>query len=198
MITSEVTPCHLYFSDEDYAQFGAKIKCNPAIKSEKDRSALRQAFQTGLIDTVATDHAPHLLSDKEGDALHAASGIPSIQFSLLTMIELSKCCAWGIEKVCEKMSHAPATLFDIDRRGFIRKGYYADLVIIDTKSSTTVSKENILSKCGWSPFEGKTFSSKIVATLVNGQCVYKNKESFISKSLDIVNELVSMPLAFRK
>ena len=171
-ITAEVTPAHLSFCDKDYATHGARIKCNPAIKSEADRDALRDALRNGRIDMIGTDHAPHLPKEKEGGALKATSGMPSIQFSLPVMLRMVDQKLFAIEQVVEKMCHAPAQYFKIDKRGFIRKGYYADLVLVAPNSPWDVTKENILSPCKWSPVEGETFDWKVCRTWVNGQCVY--------------------------
>jgi dihydroorotase len=171
-ITAEVCLHHLWFCDEDYAALGNRIKWNPSVKTAADRQALRKAVNSNLIDIVATDHAPHLLGEKEGNCLMAASGGPLIQHSLVAMLELASHGVFTCEKVVEKMSHLPAELFRIDRRGFIRRGYYADLVLIDPDAPHTVSAHNILYACGWSPFEGHTFRHKIWKTFVNGQLVY--------------------------
>ena len=156
-ITGEVCVHHLWFHDGDYALFGNRIKWNPSIKTLADRTALREAVNNDKIDIIATDHAPHLLSEKEGSCLKAASGGPLVQHSLIVMLELAMEGRFTYEKVVDKMAHKPAELFHIDRRGYIRPGYYADLVLIDPNKTWTVSKENILTKCGWSPFEGYTF-----------------------------------------
>ncbi|NDP21594.1 MAG: dihydroorotase [Paludibacter sp.] len=171
-ITAEVCVHHLWFSDADYAKYGNRIKWNPAIKAESDRLALIEAVNSNKIDVVATDHAPHLLSEKEGSCLKAASGGPLVQHSLVAMLQMVKNGNFTIEKVVEKMCHAPADLFRIEKRGYIRPGYFADLVLVDPNSSWTVNSENILYKCGWSPFEGTTFDNKITKTWVNGQKVY--------------------------
>jgi len=173
-ITAETCPHYLWFSENDYKNFGTKIKCNPAIKTESDRFSLINALNNNKLDTVATDHAPHLLSEKRGDCLAAASGIPSVQHSLIAMLELAQRGYFSLEKVVEKMCHAPAELFKIKKRGFIREGYYADLVLINPNEKWTVGQQNILYKCGWSPFENTEFSNKIVATFVNGHKVYDN------------------------
>ena len=173
-ITAEVTPAHLTFCDADYATLGTRIKCNPAIKSIDDREALRKAIAEGVIDLVGTDHAPHHPDDKKGGALKAASGMPSIQFSLLAMLKLVDEKVMTIEELVEKMCHAPAKIFDIDKRGYISKGYHADFVLLQPNQPQTINKENIISKCGWSPFEGATFNWKVAQTWVNGECVYKN------------------------
>ena len=171
-ITGEVCVAHLWFCDEDYQRLGARIKCNPAVKTIQDREALRQGLTDGRIFSIATDHAPHLLSDKQGGALRAASGMPSIQYSLLAMLELSRQGVLPLSRVVELMCKHPAQRFGLTGRGEIRVGNYADLVLVDSNVSTTVSKENILSKCGWSPFEGTTFSHRICGTWVNGQQIY--------------------------
>ena len=171
-ITAEACVSHLMFCDEDYASFGARIKCNPAIKTRADRDALRAALSTHKIDVIGTDHAPHLIEEKQGGALKAVSGMPSIQFSLVSIMELVRQGVLSIEQLAEKMCHAPARLYQIDRRGYIRKGYKADLVILNPEKEWTVTPECILSKCGWSPMEGQTFHSKVEKTFVNGQLVY--------------------------
>lgn len=173
-ITAEACVAHLIYSDEDYHTLGTRIKCNPAIKSRSDRDALRRALCDGRIDVVGTDHAPHLLSEKNGGCLKAVSGMPMIQFSLNAMLELSDEGVLPVERVVELMAHAPAALFDIQRRGFIRKGYYADLVLVQPGCDWTVSTDNILSKCGWSPLEGHTFHWKVKYTFCNGHLLYNN------------------------
>ena len=171
-ITAEACVSHLFFCDEDYETFGTRIKCNPAIKSKADRDALRQALTSNLIDVIGTDHAPHLLSEKQGGALKAVSGMPTLQFSLNSVMELVHEGLISMEQLVQKMCHAPATLYQIEKRGFIRPGYKADLAIINPNIEWTVNKECILSKCGWSPMEGQTFHSKVEKTFVNGQMVY--------------------------
>ncbi|MBQ4056683.1 MAG: dihydroorotase [Bacteroidaceae bacterium] len=171
-ITAEACVSHLFFSDKDYEKYGARVKCNPAIKSEADRDALRQALQSNLIDVIGTDHAPHLLEEKQGGALKAVSGMPTIQFSLNAVMELVHEGALSIEQLVQKMCHAPATLFQIKKRGFIRPGYKADLVLLNPSCSWTVTNDCLLSKCGWSPMEGQTFHSKVEKTFVNGYPVY--------------------------
>ena len=175
-ITAEACVSHLFFCDEDYEKFGARIKCNPAIKSIKDRDALRQALTNNLIDVIGTDHAPHLLSEKQGGALKAVSGMPTLQFSLNAVMELVYEGLLSIEQLVQKMCHAPATLYQIKNRGFIRPGYQADLVLINPSKEWTVNKECLLSKCGWSPMEGQIFHSKIEKTFVNGQLVYSDNQ----------------------
>lgn len=171
-ITSEACVAHLMFTTEDYDVLGTKIKCNPSIKTIEDREALRKALASGLIDVVATDHAPHLLDEKIGGALKAVSGMPMIQFSLVSMLGLADEGVVSYEMVAELMCHNPAKLFKIDRRGFIRKGYYADLVLVDSDSGWVVDKECIKSKCGWSPMEDRLFKWQVRRTIVNGQTVY--------------------------
>ncbi len=171
-ITAEVCVHHLWFTCEDYARLGSRIKWNPAVKSREDRDALREALKRGKLDVVATDHAPHLLKEKEGGALQAASGGPLVQHSLQMMMELAARGIYSKEMVVEKMCHAPAKLFKIKERGFIREGYYADLVLVDPRESQAVSKENILYKCGWSPLEGEAFGTGVKKTFINGQLVY--------------------------
>jgi dihydroorotase len=171
-ITAEVCLHHLWFCDADYATLGNRIKWNPSIKTAGDRQALREAVSRDLIDIVATDHAPHLPAEKEGSCLRAASGGPLVQHLLPAMLELAAQGVFTYEKVVEKMSHRPADLFGIDRRGYIRPGYYADLVLIAPDAPWTVSGDNIRYQCGWSPFEGYTFRHKVRQTYVNGQLVY--------------------------
>ncbi len=171
-ITAEACVHHLWFTDEDYTRLGARIKWNPAVKSVEDREALREALKIGKLDVVATDHAPHLLSEKEGGALQAASGGPRVQHSLQAMLELSAKGVFSKELVVEKMCHAPARLFQVKDRGFIREGYYADLVLIDPNTPYTVTNNNVLYKCGWSPFEGETFGAAVKKTFVNGHLVF--------------------------
>ncbi len=172
-ITAEACIAHLYFTENDYATLGTRIKCNPSIKTAADRDALRHALTNGKINVIATDHAPHLLKDKEGGALKATSGMPMLQFSLVTMLELADQGVLTIEQVVEKMCHAPARLFGIERRGYIRPGYQADLVMVRPDSPWRVSRDNILSKCGWSPMEGHTYSWQVERTFVNGHQVYE-------------------------
>ena len=180
-ITAETCVGYLWFDDRDYERLGARIKCNPSIKKEKSRLALLKAVENGNIDTIATDHAPHLLSEKEGDALHAVSGFPSIQYSLPMMLELAKKGNFTREQVVEKMCHNPAKLFHIEKRGFIRKGFYADLALIDPNAPYKVKKEDLLYKCGWSPLEDAALSHKITHTFVNGHPVY-NQGAFDEKN----------------
>jgi len=172
-ITTEVTPAHLIFSQEDYQKLGTRIKCNPAIKRLQDRNALRKALGDGRIFSIGTDHAPHLLSDKQGGALRAASGMPSIQYSLLTMLKLVDENYLTLAQMVTMMSTHPTQRFGYYDRGSIAVGKLADLVLIDPNRTTTVCKHDIVSKCGWSPFEGMEFKHRIVGTWVNGKLVYK-------------------------
>lgn len=171
-ITTEVSVHHLWFSDTDYKHLGTLIKWNPAIKTEKDKKGLLKALLDDRIDLVTTDHAPHTLDEKQKSYFQAMSGAPIVQHSLNIMLELYKQGQISLEKIAEKMCHNPATLYKIENRGFIREGYFADLSIVDLNSIWTVSKENILSKCGWSPLDGTTFQTKVIHTFVNGNLVY--------------------------
>jgi dihydroorotase len=173
-ITAEVCIHHLWFSDKDYAEKGTHIKWNPAVKTEADRQGLWEALLDDRIDVLATDHAPHTLGEKNNVYTKAPSGGPLVQHAIPAILEKVKEGVISIEKAVEKMSHNPAILFQIEKRGFIKEGYFADLVLIDTNKPQTVSKDNILYKCGWSPFEGTTFSSTITHTFVNGNLMYKN------------------------
>ena len=173
-ITAEVCVHHLWFSDKDYAEKGTHIKWNPAVKTEKDRLGLWDALLDDRIDVLATDHAPHTLEEKTNVYTKAPSGGPLVQHAVTAILEKVKEGVISIEKAVEKMSHNPAKLFQIKNRGFIKEGYFADLVLIDTNKPQTVSKDNILYKCGWSPFEGTTFSSTITHTFVNGNLIYNN------------------------
>ncbi len=171
-ITAEVCIHHLWFSDKDYAEKGTHIKWNPAVKLEKDRLGLWKALLDDRIDVLATDHAPHTLEEKDNVYTKAPSGGPLVQHAVTAILEKVKEGVISIEKAVEKMSHNPAKLFQIEKRGFVKEGFYADLVLIDTNKPQTVSKDNILYKCGWSPFEGTTFSSTISHTFVNGNLMY--------------------------
>lgn len=181
-ITAEVCVHHLWFSDEDYATKGNLIKWNPAVKSSSDRAALWEALLDDRIDVIATDHAPHTLEEKAKPYSQAPSGGPLVQHALVALLEASKEGMISIEKIVEKTAHNPAILFQIEQRGFLREGYHADLVLVDPNSDWTVSSDNILYKCGWSPFEGQTFSSKITHTFVNGNLVYEDGEINEKKS----------------
>ena len=172
-ITAEATVSHLFFCDRDYSLLGTRIKCNPAIKSERDREALREALNDGRISVVGTDHAPHLLSQKEGGCAKAASGMPMVQFSLVTMLELVDQGVLSLERLVELMCHHPATLFGVRHRGFLREGYQADIVLVRPNTGWTVTKELILSKCGWSPMEGHMYLWRIERTLCNGHTVWQ-------------------------
>ena len=173
-ITAEATVSHLYFCDRDYSLLGTRIKCNPAIKTERDREALQQALTDGRVAVIGTDHAPHLLSQKEGGCARAASGMPMIQFSLVTMLELVDRSGLTIERLVELMCHNPARLFGIEGRGFLRPGYRADLVIVRPNTGWTVCPTDILSKCGWSPMEGHTYLWQVQQTICNGHTVYRH------------------------
>jgi dihydroorotase len=173
-ITSEVCIHHLWFSDEDYEKKGTLIKWNPAVKTAKDRDELWKALLDNRIDVIATDHAPHTFEEKKNVYTKAPSGGPLVQHALVAMFEGYHKGKISMEKIVEKMCHNPAILFQIEKRGFIRKGYFADLVIINPNKPWSVNKENILYKCGWSPFEGATFKSRITHTFVNGTLVYNN------------------------
>jgi len=176
-ITSEVCIHHLWFDDTDYEKKGTLIKWNPAVKTKADKAGLMQAVLSDKIDIIATDHAPHTLEEKKRVYTKAPSGGPLVQHALLAMLEMHKKGLISLEKIIEKMCHNPAILFQIKKRGFIKKGYFADLTMVDLSSLNTVTKDNILYKCKWSPFEGTTFTSKITHTFVNGQLIY-NKGSF--------------------
>jgi dihydroorotase len=171
-ITSEVCVHHLHFTSDDYAELGYKIKCNPAIKPPNNKAALWKALLDDRLDVIATDHAPHLMSEKEGDYEHAHAGLPLVQHPLLLMLHYYKQGNISLEKIVEKMSHAVADCFGIRDRGYIREGYFADLVLVDMDQPSVVSKENILYKCGWSPLEGFGFPATITHTFVNGRMVY--------------------------
>ena len=173
-ITAEVCVHHLWFNDKDYDEKGTFIKWNPAVKTEQDRLGLWKALLDDRIDVLATDHAPHTLQEKSNPYTSAPSGGPLVQHAVLAILEKVKEGVIPIEKAVEKMSHNPAKLFQIEKRGFVKEGFYADLVLIDNNAPQTVSKENVLYKCGWSPFEGTTFSSTITHTFVNGNLIYNN------------------------
>lgn len=173
-ITNEVCVHHLWFDESDYEKYGSKIKWNPSIKKISDRDALREAVNSGKIDIVATDHAPHTLDEKNNTYFKCPSGGPLLQHSLQAMLEMASKGIFTYEKVIEKMCHLPAVLFSIPDRGFIRQGYKADLVLVDPNSHFKVTANNILYKCGWSPFEGQVFKHSIKKTWVNGNLVYDN------------------------
>lgn len=173
-ITAEACIHHLWFNDSDYATKGSLIKWNPAVKSASDQQAILQAVLNNTIDVIATDHAPHLLEEKQNPYFKAPSGGPLVQHSVVAMLEMVKQGKITIEKVVEKMSHHVATLYRIQERGFIREGYFADLVLVNPNESWQVEKKNILAKCGWSPFEGQNFSHKVTHTFVSGYLAYAN------------------------
>ena len=188
-ITAEATVSHLYFCDRDYAALGTRIKCNPAIKTQRDRDALREALNDGRIAVIGTDHAPHLLSQKEGGCAKAASGMPMIQFSLVTMLELVDQGVLSIERLVELMCHHPAQLFEVRQRGFLREGYQADIVIVRPNTGWTVTKDIIQSRCGWSPMEGHMYLWRVEQTICNGHTVYQNGT--------VDTNYIGQPVAFR-
>lgn len=173
-ITAEVCIHHLWFSDKDYAKKGSHIKWNPAVKTSKDRDQLWKALLDDRIDVIATDHAPHTLEEKNNPYTSVPSGGPLVQHALVALFEAHHQGKISVEKIVEKACHNPAILFDVEKRGYIREGYFADLVILDPQNPWTVNKDNILYKCGWSPFEGNTFKSRITHTFVNGKLAYNN------------------------
>lgn len=173
-ITSEACIHHLWFSDADYAKKGNWIKWNPAIKTAADRDEIFKAVLDDRIDVIATDHAPHTIEEKSQPYSKAPSGGPLVQHALIAMLEFYKQGKISLEKIVEKMAHSPAICFQIENRGFIREGYWADLVLVDLNKRSTVNRANVLSKCGWSPFEGQTFASSVVSTIVSGNLVYEN------------------------
>lgn len=189
-ITSEACVHHLWFTDADYDTKGNFIKWNPAVKTAVDRDAIIEAVKNNTIDVIATDHAPHTLEEKQQPYLQAPSGGPLVQHSLNALLELHKSGKLSLEKIVEKTSHHVATLFEIDRRGFIREGYYADLVLVDLNQSYQVSKGNLLYKCKWSPFEGQIFHSIVTHTLVNGNVVYEGGK--------VIEAGLGMRLAFNR
>lgn len=175
LITAETCPQYLAFSDEQYPMLGSRIKCNPAIKRPSDRDALRRAVETGLIDTIATDHAPHLPQEKMGTALTAASGMPMIQFSLTLMLQMASEGIFTTETVVREMCHNPALVYGIERRGFIRPGYYADLTIVDCDCEPyTITDSWAISRCGWTPLAGLTVGNRVELTMVNGSIAYSH------------------------
>ena len=188
-ITAEATVSHLYFYDRDYAALGTRIKCNPAIKTLHDRDALREALNDGRIRVIGTDHAPHLLSQKEGGCQKAASGMPMIQFSLVTMLELVDQGVLSIERLVELMCHNPARLFEVNRRGFLREGYQADIVLVRPDTGWTVTKDVIQSKCGWSPMENHMYLWRVERTICNGYTVYNQGR--------VDTSYIGQPVAFR-
>jgi len=188
-ITAEATVSHLYFYDRDYTALGTRIKCNPAIKTQRDRDTLREALNDGRITVIGTDHAPHLLSQKEGGCVKAASGMPMIQFSLVTMLELVDQGVLSIERLVELMCHNPARLFEVRQRGFLREGYQADIVLVRPETGWTVTKDVIQSKCGWSPMEGHMYLWRVERTLCNGHTVYQQGR--------VDTSYIGQPVAFR-
>ncbi len=191
-ITTEVSVHHLWFSDADYHRLGFLIKWNPAIKTEKDKKGLLKALLDDRIDLVTTDHAPHTLEEKQKSYFQSMSGAPIVQHSLNIMLEFYKQGLISLEKIAEKMCHNPAILYNIEKRGFIREGYFADLTILDLNTSWTVSHENILSKCGWSPLEGTKFQTKVIYTFVNGNLIYDHghfNETIKGQALTTKNNL---------
>lgn len=171
-ITAEAVIAHLLFSDEDYPRYGTKIKCNPSVKTVADRDALRAALTDGRIATIGTDHAPHLPADKQGGCSRAASGMPMVQFSLVSMLSLVDEGVLSVERLAQLMCHQPATLFGVRDRGFLRPGYKADMVIVRRDMPWTVTADSIQSKCGWSPLEGRTFNWRVLHTFCNGCHIY--------------------------
>lgn len=173
-ITAEVCIHHLWFSDQDYKEKGTLIKWNPAVKTAKDRDMLWDALLDDRLDVIATDHAPHTIEEKSNVYTKAPSGGPLVQHALVALLEKHLEGMISLEKIVEKMCHNPAILFDVEKRGYIKEGFYADMVVVDTNQPWKVNKENIAYKCGWSPFEGQTFKSKITHTFVNGHLAYRN------------------------
>jgi len=176
-ITSEVCVHHLWFDESDYEKYGSLVKCNPAIKTKKDKEELLAGLLSNKIDIIATDHAPHLLYEKSNVYTKSPSGIPLIQHSFLMMLELYHLGKISLEKIAEKMCHAPAECYKISKRGFVRKGYAADIILVDLNNPWKVENDSILYKCKWSPFENFTFKSKVISTIINGKLVY-NKGKF--------------------
>lgn len=176
LITSEVCVHHLWFTEDDYERLGSRIKMNPSIKTAADREALRQGLREGRIDLVGTDHAPHLLSDKEGDGLTATSGAPMVQFSLPVMLEMADQGVFDVEMVVDRMCHKPAQLFGVVGRGYLRPGYSADIVVVRPGTPYTVTDDMVISKCGWTPLNGTTLHNRVERTYVNGNLVYKEGE----------------------
>ena len=181
-ITAESCIPHLWFDEDDYLTRTYRIKCNPSIKSRRDRNNLRKALNTNLIDSVATDHAPHLLKEKDQPYFSSPSGMPSIQFSSTIMMELVQQGIITLPVMAQKMCHAPATIFKIENRGFIREGYYADFALINPKKRFRITDKDVVSKCGWTPFNGLVFGSQVHATMVNGKFLYINGRVFDTQS----------------
>jgi len=174
-ITAEACLHHLWFTNDDYTTKGNYIKWNPAVKTQADRDAIRAAVNDDRIDVLATDHAPHTLEEKEQSYLKAPSGGPLVQHALVALLELHHQGVFTLEKIVQKTAHNVAEMFAIDKRGYVREGYFADLVLVDLNAPWQVSKENLLYKCGWSPFEGQTFKSRVLTTWVNGNKVYNGQ-----------------------
>jgi len=189
-ITSEVCIHHLTFTDDDYEKYGSRIKWNPSIKTSNDQDGLWKALNDDRIDIIATDHAPHTYEEKNNDYMNCPSGGPLVQHSLVAMLEGYHKNKIKLKKIVEKMCHNPAILYEIENRGYIREGYFADLVIFNLNNPWTVNKENILYKCGWSPFEGTTFKSRISHTIVNGNIVYFNDK--------IIDKYMGKKLTFKR
>jgi dihydroorotase len=187
-ITAEVCVHHLHFTADDYEQYGNLIKCNPAIKARENKEAIWKALLDDRLDIIATDHAPHTWEEKQKPYLEAPAGLPLVQHSLLILLDAYKEGRISLEKIVEKACHAPAICFDVMNRGYIREGYFADFVLVDLNKTTTVTKENILFKCGWSPFEGHTFSASIEKTFVNGNLIFDQGKQ--------VDEVMGMRLEF--
>jgi dihydroorotase len=173
-ITSEVCAHHLWFTDIDYNRLGSKIKWNPAIKSKDDRDALWEGIKDNKIDIIASDHAPHTIQEKNNKYLNCPSGGPMVQHTILSLLQNCEKYGVSIEKIVEKIAHNPAIIFKVNKRGFLREGYYADIVLIDTYTPTFVTQESLLYKCGWSPFEGQKFDNSINRTILNGNVVYED------------------------
>jgi dihydroorotase len=173
-ITAEVCVHHLWFDESNYEEFGTKIKCNPAIKRSADRQALIKAVNDGRIDIIATDHAPHTWDEKQNSYFKAPAGLPLVQHALLSLFEQARNGDFALETVVDRSSHAVADIFGVVDRGYVREGYFADLVLIDENRPYKVTRDNVLYKCGWSPYEGQQFSSTIDTTIINGEVVYAN------------------------
>tara|TARA_E500000331_G_C17183412_1_gene681560 strand:- start:226 stop:1197 length:972 start_codon:yes stop_codon:yes gene_type:complete len=173
-ITAEVCAHHLWFTDNDYKKLGSKIKWNPAIKSQTDKDELWKALKEDKIDIIASDHAPHTEEEKNNKYLNCPSGGPMVQHTILSILQNCENYGVKIEKIVEKIAHNPAIIFQINKRGFLREGYYADIVLIDTNTPTFVTKDSLFYKCGWSPFEGQKFDNSIYKTILNGRVVYSD------------------------